>query len=93
AGFVNLVGGCCGTTPAHIAEIAKQVEGVEPRNVPTVEPALRLSGLEPFTVTEESLFVNVGERTNITGSAKFRNLIKAGDYDTALSVAAQQVEN
>ncbi|MEI7054206.1 methionine synthase [Nocardioides sp. CCNWLW239] len=93
AGFVNLVGGCCGTTPAHIAEIAKQVEGVEPRNVPTVEPALRLSGLEPFNVTEESLFVNVGERTNITGSAKFRNLIKAGDFDTALSVAAQQVEN
>lgn len=93
AGFVNLVGGCCGTTPAHIAEIAKQVEGVAPRDVPEVEPALRLSGLEPFTVTEESLFVNVGERTNITGSAKFRNLIKAGDFDTALSVAAQQVEN
>ncbi|MGH3349179.1 MAG: methionine synthase [Nocardioides sp.] len=93
AGFVNLVGGCCGTTPAHIAEIAKQVDGVSPRDVPQVSPALRLSGLEPFTVTEESLFVNVGERTNITGSARFRNLIKAGDYDTALSVAAQQVEN
>lgn len=93
AGFVNLVGGCCGTTPAHIAEIAKQVADVAPRGVPEVEPALRLSGLEPFTVTEESLFVNVGERTNITGSARFRNLIKAGDFDTALSVAAQQVEN
>nr|WP_221208754.1 methionine synthase [Nocardioides albus] len=93
AGFVNLVGGCCGTTPAHIAEIAKQVEGVVPRDIPEVEPALRLSGLEPFNVTEESLFVNVGERTNITGSARFRNLIKAGDFDTALSVAAQQVEN
>ncbi|MEU0312832.1 methionine synthase [Nocardioides sp. NPDC006273] len=93
AGFVNLVGGCCGTTPAHIAEIAKQVESVTPREIPEVKPALRLSGLEPFTVTEESLFVNVGERTNITGSARFRNLIKAGDFDTALSVAAQQVEN
>ncbi|MFB9551575.1 methionine synthase [Nocardioides luteus] len=93
AGFVNLVGGCCGTTPAHIAEIAKQVDGVEPRDLPEIDPALRLSGLEPFTVNEKSLFVNVGERTNITGSAKFRNLIKAGDYDTALSVAAQQVEN
>lgn len=93
AGFVNLVGGCCGTTPAHIAEIAKAVEGLAPRAPSTVEPAMRLSGLEPFTVTEDSLFVNVGERTNITGSARFRNLIKAGDYDTALSVAAQQVEN
>ncbi|MBO0843071.1 MAG: methionine synthase, partial [Nocardioides sp.] len=93
AGFVNLVGGCCGTTPAHIAEIAKQVEGVAPRQVATPEPALRLSGLEPFAVTKDSLFVNVGERTNITGSARFRNLIKAGDYDTALAVAAQQVEN
>ena len=92
AGFVNLVGGCCGTTPAHIAEIAKQVDGVAPREVPQISPALRLSGLEPFTVTEESLFVNVGERTNITGSSRFRNLIKAGDFDTALSVAVQQVE-
>ncbi|MDH2415685.1 methionine synthase [Nocardioides sp. CER19] len=93
AGFVNIVGGCCGTTPAHIAEIAKAVDGLPPRQPSTVEPAMRLSGLEPFTVTEDSLFVNVGERTNITGSARFRNLIKAGDYDTALSVAAQQVEN
>ena len=93
AGFVNIVGGCCGTTPAHIAAIAKGVEGVAPRVPSTIEPATRLSGLEPFTLTDESLFVNVGERTNITGSARFRNLIKAGDFDTALSVAAQQVES
>nr|WP_231123928.1 methionine synthase [Nocardioides sambongensis] len=93
AGLVNLVGGCCGTTPAHIAAIAEAVAGKAARTPSAVAPALRLSGLEPFTVTEESLFVNVGERTNITGSARFRNLIKDGDYDTALSVAAQQVEN
>ena len=93
AGFVNLVGGCCGTTPAHIAAIARAVEGKKRRTVPEVQPALRLSGLEPFTLDAGSLFVNVGERTNITGSARFRNLIKAGDYDTALTVAAQQVEN
>ncbi|HEY0890560.1 MAG TPA: methionine synthase [Nocardioides sp.] len=93
AGLVNLVGGCCGTTPAHIGAIAEAVAGTAGRVPPVVEPALRLSGLEPFTVTEDSLFVNVGERTNITGSARFRNLIKAGDYDTALSVAAQQVES
>ncbi|GAA1141868.1 methionine synthase [Nocardioides aquiterrae] len=93
AGFVNLVGGCCGTTPAHIAAIAQAVEGRERRAVPEVAPAMRLAGLEPFTLDRASLFVNVGERTNITGSARFRNLIKAGDYDTALSVAAQQVES
>jgi 5-methyltetrahydrofolate--homocysteine methyltransferase len=92
SGFVNLVGGCCGTTPAHIAAIARAVDGVAPRVHPTAEPALRLSGLEPVTITEDSLFVNVGERTNITGSARFRNLIKAGDYTTALAVARQQVE-
>ncbi|HWJ07856.1 MAG TPA: methionine synthase, partial [Nocardioides sp.] len=92
AGFLNIVGGCCGTTPAHIAEIAKRMEGRSVRQPVTNEPAMRLSGLEPFTVTDDSLFVNVGERTNITGSARFRNLIKDGDYDTALTVAAQQVE-
>jgi 5-methyltetrahydrofolate--homocysteine methyltransferase len=92
AGFVNVVGGCCGTTPAHIAEIAGGVEGMAPRTPPQVQPALRLSGLEPVTVTDDSLFVNVGERTNITGSARFRNLIKAGDYTAALAVARQQVE-
>ena len=92
SGFVNLVGGCCGTTPAHIAAIAGVAEGRAPRTPAEVAPALRLSGLEPLTVTEDSLFVNVGERTNITGSARFRNLIKAGDYPAALAVARQQVE-
>jgi len=91
-GLVNLVGGCCGTTPAHIAEIARVVDGVPPRPVPQIEVATRLAGLEPLNITDDSLFVNIGERTNITGSARFRNLIKAGDYDTALSVALQQVE-
>ncbi|MCL8025855.1 methionine synthase [Nocardioides bruguierae] len=93
AGLVNIVGGCCGTTPQHVAAVAARVAQVAPRPVPEVAPAMRLSGLEPFTIDGDSLFVNVGERTNITGSAKFRNLIKDGDYDTALSVAAQQVEN
>jgi 5-methyltetrahydrofolate--homocysteine methyltransferase len=93
AGYVNLVGGCCGTTPAHIAAIARAVDGKSPRDTHAIPSAMRLSGLEPFTITEESLFVNVGERTNITGSARFRNLIKAEDYDTALSVAAQQVDS
>ena len=91
-GLVNLVGGCCGTGPAHIAEIAKAVDGVPPRQVPQIALATRLSGLEPLNITADSLFVNIGERTNITGSARFRNLIKAEDYDTALSVALQQVE-
>ncbi|MGA8258196.1 MAG: homocysteine S-methyltransferase family protein, partial [Nocardioides sp.] len=93
AGFVNLAGGCCGTTPAHIKAIADAVRDKTRREPVVASPALRLSGLEPFTITEDSLFVNVGERTNITGSAKFRNLIKDGDFDTALSIASQQVEN
>ncbi|MBW8751553.1 MAG: methionine synthase [Propionibacteriales bacterium] len=93
AGLVNLVGGCCGTTPDHIAAIARIVEGSDPRPVPEVPSAMRLAGLEPLNITPDSLFVNVGERTNITGSARFRNLIKAGDYDTGLTVAAQQVES
>ena len=93
AGLVNIVGGCCGTTPDHIGAIARIVEGHDPRPVPEIDPAMRLSGLEPLNITPESLFVNVGERTNITGSARFRNLIKAGDYDTGLGVAAQQVES
>jgi 5-methyltetrahydrofolate--homocysteine methyltransferase len=92
AGLINLVGGCCGTTPAHIARIAAVIDGAQPRRPATPERAMRLSGLEPLNITEDSLFVNIGERTNITGSARFRNLIKAGDYDAALSVAAQQVE-
>ncbi|MCW2799136.1 MAG: methionine synthase, partial [Aeromicrobium sp.] len=92
SGFVNLVGGCCGTTPAHIAAIANAVAGKAPRTPVETVPALRLSGLEPVIVVEDTLFVNVGERTNITGSARFRNLIKAGDYTAALAVARQQVE-
>ncbi|MCP3423722.1 methionine synthase [Nocardioides sp. STR3] len=92
AGFLNLVGGCCGTTPDHIAAIAGAVEGKVRREPVDHQPVMRLSGLEPLTITDESLFVNVGERTNITGSARFRKLIKDGDYDTAVSVAAQQVE-
>ncbi|GAA3615104.1 methionine synthase [Marihabitans asiaticum] len=93
SGLVNILGGCCGTTPEHIRAIAEAVEGLPPRVPPTVEPALRLSGLEPFNITDFSLFVNVGERTNVTGSARFRKLIEADDYPAALSVARQQVES
>lgn len=93
SGLVNLLGGCCGTTPDHIAAIAKAASDQSPRVPSEIAPALRLSGLEPLTVTEESLFVNVGERTNITGSARFRKLIQAEDYGTALNVARQQVES
>ena len=93
SGLVNLLGGCCGTTPEHIGAIAASVKGSIPRVVPEIDPSCRLSGLEPVNITEESLFVNVGERTNITGSARFRNLIKAGDYPAALTVARQQVES
>jgi 5-methyltetrahydrofolate--homocysteine methyltransferase len=93
SGIVNIVGGCCGTTPAHIEALAAAVADATPRTLAEPAPAMRLSGLEPLNITEDSLFVNVGERTNITGSARFRKLIKDGDYDTALSVAAQQVEN
>ena len=92
AGLLNLVGGCCGTTPEHIASIAAAIDGLAPRVVPQQEPAMRLSGLEPLTITADSLFVNVGERTNITGSARFRKLIQAQDYSAALTVARQQVE-
>jgi 5-methyltetrahydrofolate--homocysteine methyltransferase len=92
SGLVNVLGGCCGTTPDHIAAIAKAADGMAPREPAEVQPALRLSGLEPLTVTDDSLFLNVGERTNITGSARFRKLIKEEDYPTALNVARQQVE-
>ncbi|AKU18991.1 methionine synthase [Luteipulveratus mongoliensis] len=91
-GLVNFLGGCCGTTPEHITAIAEAVEGKAPRVPATTSPACRLSGLEPLNIVEETLFVNVGERTNITGSARFRKLIKNGDYNTALAVARQQVE-
>jgi len=90
-GFVNIAGGCCGTTPEHIACIAKKARNIKPRKIPTVERYLRLSGLEPVTVTPESIFVNIGERTNITGSPKFSKLILSGDYEAALTVARQQV--
>ena len=93
AGFVNIVGGCCGTTPAHIEAIAAAVAGVTPRQPATRQPALQLSGLEPFTLTDDIPFVNVGERTNVTGSAMFRRLITNGEYNQALDVARQQVEN
>ncbi|ORE93457.1 B12-dependent methionine synthase [Stappia sp. 22II-S9-Z10] len=92
-GLLNIVGGCCGTTPEHIAAIADMVASYTPRKVPERKPLLSLSGLEPFVLTEEIPFVNVGERTNVTGSARFRKLIKEGDYATALDVARDQVEN
>jgi 5-methyltetrahydrofolate--homocysteine methyltransferase len=91
SGLVNMVGGCCGTTPEHIAAIAQAVKGVAPRAVPTPEPRLHLSGLEPFTVGPTTNFVNVGERTNVTGSARFAKLILEGSYADALVVARQQV--
>jgi 5-methyltetrahydrofolate--homocysteine methyltransferase len=93
AGLVNVVGGCCGTTPDHIRAIARAVEGKAPRKIPDVPRRLRLSGLDAFALTPEIPFVNVGERTNVTGSAKFRKLITAGDYAGALAIARDQVEN
>ena len=92
-GIVNIVGGCCGSTPDHIRAIAEAVHKHEPRTPPTVAPLMRLSGLEPFTLTSDIPFVNIGERTNVTGSAKFRKLVTAGDYSGALVVARDQVAN
>ncbi|MFD1145247.1 methionine synthase [Larkinella insperata] len=92
-GFVNIVGGCCGSTPDHIRAIAQAVAKYKPRPKPQPEPYQKLSGLEPLKITEVTNFVNVGERTNVTGSKAFARLIKAGDYDAALTVARQQVEN
>ena len=92
-GFLNIVGGCCGTTPAHIAAIAEVVRGLPPRVRPEIPHRLRLSGLEPLTVGPDTLFVNIGERTNVTGSRRFAKLVLEGDYDSALQVARQQVEN
>jgi len=91
-GFVNIVGGCCGTTPDHIGAIAAKAKNIIPRKIPVIERYMRLSGLEPVTITPESMFVNIGERTNITGSPKFSKLILSGDYEAALAVARQQVE-
>ncbi len=93
AGIVNIVGGCCGTTPDHIRAIAAAVTGLMPRRIPDIPQRLRLSGLEAFTLTPAIPFVNIGERTNVTGSARFRKLISAGDYGAALAVAREQVEN
>jgi len=93
SGFLNLVGGCCGTTPAHIRAIRAVIEGLPPRRIPELPVRCRLSGLEPLNIGPEDLFVNVGERTNVTGSAIFRRLIEAGNYNEAVQVARQQVEN
>jgi 5-methyltetrahydrofolate--homocysteine methyltransferase len=93
SGFVNIAGGCCGTTPEHIKAIANEITNIKPRAIPTVETVTRLSGLESFLIKDDSLFVNVGERTNVTGSKAFANLIINEKYDEALSVARQQVEN
>src|SRR5690606_18707465 len=93
AGLVNIVGGCCGTTPDHIRAIADAVKGKAPRKLPRFKPQLKLSGLEPFTLTENIAFVNVGERTNVTGSARFKKLIKDDKFSEALDVARDQVAN
>ena len=91
-GWLNIVGGCCGTTPAHIKLIADAVRGLRPRSIPSIQPYTRLSGLEAVTIRPESNFVNIGERTNVTGSPAFAKLILGGQYDQALSVARQQVD-
>lgn len=93
SGFLNLIGGCCGTTPEHIRHMANVVDNVKPRALPELAVSCRLSGLEPLTIEKDTLFVNVGERTNVTGSARFKRLIKEELYDEALEVARQQVEN
>jgi 5-methyltetrahydrofolate--homocysteine methyltransferase len=93
AGALNIVGGCCGTTPEHVAAIAAAVKGLAPRKVPQIEPRTRLAGLEPLDLGPDSLFVNVGERTNVTGSRAFARLITGGDYAAAVEVARQQVES
>ena len=92
SGFLNIAGGCCGTSPAHIKAIAEALKDVPPRQIPDLEKKCRLSGLEPFNIGDDTLFVNVGERANVTGSAKFKRLILEGQYDAALEVAKQQVE-
>ena len=93
AGWLNIAGGCCGTTPEHIRAIGEALRSIPPRKIPERPPALRLSGLEPVTIDNQSLFVNIGERTNVTGSRAFARLILAGDYAGGLAVARQQVEN
>jgi 5-methyltetrahydrofolate--homocysteine methyltransferase len=93
SGFVNIMGGCCGNTPEHIAAIAKAVEGLEPRHVPTPEPIMRLSGSQPYNHTKEANYLMIGERTNVAGSPKFAKLIKEGKFEEAVAIARQQVEN
>ncbi len=93
SGFINIVGGCCGTTPEHISAIAEAVADIAPRKLPTPPSDTRLSGLEPLTIRPDSLFVNIGERTNVAGSIRFKKLIKKGDFEKALDIARQQVEN
>ena len=93
SGFLNIVGGCCGTTPAHIEAFSRALDQLSPREIPTIDISCRLSGLEPCSINGDSLFVNVGERTNVTGSAVFKRLIVDGDYEAALDVAKQQVDN
>ncbi|MEO0339357.1 MAG: methionine synthase, partial [Bacteroidota bacterium] len=92
SGFINIIGGCCGTSPEHIKAMSEAVEGMPARQVPKIEPLTKLSGLEPLIIRPETNFVNIGERTNVTGSRKFARLIKSGDYMEALSVAQHQVE-
>ena len=92
-GFINLTGGCCGTTPDHINAICDKVSTIKPRIIPAVNSYTKLSGLEPFTIRPETNFVNVGERTNVTGSARFKRLIKEDNFDEAISVARQQIDN
>ena len=93
SGLVNLVGGCCGTTPANTKAISEAVKGIKPRQIQNIKSLTKLSGLEPVTIRPESNFINIGERTNVTGSAKFRRLISENNYEEALSVARQQIEN
>ncbi|MDD5275602.1 MAG: methionine synthase [Methylovulum sp.] len=93
SGYLNIIGGCCGTTPAHIKAIVEAVQKYPPRTIPTIEKQCRLAGLEPMSIGKDTLFVNVGERTNVTGSAAFKRLVLEGDFETALDVARQQVEN
>ena len=93
SGFVNIVGGCCGTTPEHIKAFVDAMQGIAPRKLPEIKTAMRLSGLEPLNIDDESLFVNVGERNNVTGSAKFKRLIKEDKFAEAIEIAIDQVEN
>ena len=93
SGFVNIIGGCCGTTPEHIKAFSEAVENIPPRKLPQIKTAMRLSGLEPLNIDDESLFVNVGERNNVTGSAKFKRLIKEDKFAEAIEIAIDQVEN